>query len=247
MQAVAKALEKQAEESFDELKSKSEKTQLDDDVKAEIRALDISHLPQASLSKVFGDVLKEIPPSDPEESQIRQLKNKGEYIERLLTLRHAIDKERLEIQVHWFANQGNEQDLDWLREIKVNCENPLLDVVIRAQEQIVKRELPSFLSYFELSAEEFIQSIETTIANCQRVEHPELKRVFDASSAGDVLSAYAEIMALLKLRNTLYETRAWFNTPIKNFRDETVKTALVSGKVLQVLYYLRKVEEQVFA
>jgi hypothetical protein len=150
---------------------------------------------------------------------------------------------RLEKCIWWFGEKGKLEDLEILYEKGPKIrEEGIAIKILQSEQKIVDRDLKDLLEFFNLNSEEFLQSIENTIVECESVEHPDFKKLFDAKGPNRVIEVYFEIRDILKTSYSLEDVNVWLNVPNKIFEGNTPKEYLIKGKVFQVLYFLIKME-----
>jgi hypothetical protein len=154
--------------------------------------------------------------------------------------------EQLKKCIWWFGEQGTEDDLDLLHEIKTKSVDGIKTDINKAQRQIIERCLKDLGEFYGLNSTVLLKSIEVTIENCQNLVHPSLQHLFDAKYPSEVISPLRESKKLLEKRGSSEAVQKWLITSVKNFKGDTPKQALLKGRVLQVLYHLRKIEERVY-
>jgi len=165
------------------------------------------------------------------------LEEKNSLRDKILRLKAELIK-----SIWWYGERGRLEDLDLLNEKKTKADEEIKIVCRQSQQKIIERCLKELLEFFELNPAEFLKSVKNTIAECESVEYPDFKKLFDAKNPSRVIEVYKEIKDILKNSYNSEDVKEWLNAPNRIFEGYTPRESLIKGKTFQVLYFLRKLQ-----
>jgi|GEM_PF-5488368 len=165
---------------------------------------------------------------------------------RKLELLHPHSRQAFQATLWWFSQQGKSMDLDLLFGIRNKpplALNELSKVIDKAEQGIVAREKKELLSFYQMTPQQLLSTIQKTIRNCRAVSSPYLKRAFKAEVPTQVIKHLEGIRRTLQVSLGPERAREWLNSPLELFDGKTARFALLAGETLPLLHLIKRFDE----